>query len=154
MFPAYYFFNALLIGLLFLHLYWTYLISKIVLKTLAHGKVSFLRQYFVRKPLIPGSINRHYNEDFVFSNIRQILWVDVCVLRKNLWNVWKTKKWVRLLLSFWVLVPKFESSYLFSNVSFLFIFFIFWVCKIFVGFGFVLASDVFTKYCNEFYIRM
>ena len=40
MFPAYYFFNCLLLLLLSLHIFWTYLILKIAYNSLLVGKVS------------------------------------------------------------------------------------------------------------------
>jgi ceramide synthetase len=42
MFLAYYIFNIMLSILLVLHVYWTYLIFKVLYKTLAHGEVTFL----------------------------------------------------------------------------------------------------------------
>lgn len=41
MFPAYYIFNSLLILLLVLHLFWTYVILKIAYKFLAVGQVCY-----------------------------------------------------------------------------------------------------------------
>jgi len=41
MFPAYYIFNGMLSILLFLHVFWTYFICKVVFKALYSGKVRF-----------------------------------------------------------------------------------------------------------------